>query len=175
MPIESTPVNRQDTIVLEHPYRNLTEATCQERQLQYNKSNESMPQHGNAGGPGYGVNKPEPQPSPEATEADWVFVPPSAPSITNSSTSSGGANDPQPKELTASTLQLHNMLLEKGPVERIWERRESGSVIAQKGANTRASNDSTDPLGSWAPVQNAAESDIFAAGSWADSPRPPVL
>lgn len=179
MAVDPIPVKRQDTIVREHPSRNVIEATFEERHRLYNKSNESVAQRGEAGRATQGM-KPEPCPSPDA---DWVVVQPAL-SITDSSgVSSGEANNHRAstpgagQELTAKKLQLHNMMLEKGLPERIWEKEGHRSVIAKKGkgTTTRASNNSVDLTGPWVPISNSDESDIVAIGSWADSPLPPGL
>lgn len=187
MAIEATPMKHQDTSILEYLFQSPIEATSEERQLRYNKSNDSAAQHAKAGGSGDDRNKSEPHPSPDIIEFDWVVLPQSAPSITDSGISSGDANGPRVSplndspELTADVLRVHNMKLEsmmseRGLSERLWDQEGRGSIIAQNGTVTQSSNDSVDLLGGpWAPAEHLAESVFFGVGSWVDMPRPPVF
>ena len=187
MAIEATPTKRQDSSILEHPCRSPIDATFEERQLRYNKSNDSAAQHAKAGGSGDDRNKSEPRPSPDVIESDWVVLSQSAPSITDSGNSSSDVNGPQASplndspELTVDVLRVHNMKLEsmmseRGLFERLWDQDGRGSIVAQNGTVAQASNDSVDLLGGpWAPAEHLTESVFFGVGSWVDMPRPPVF
>lgn len=158
--------------VIEHPSRHVVEPHTDEGHRHHGLAHESATARAQAGGSTSSpVTNSLPPPVRKLSSSSWEFVQHSdaPPSLTTSAPSIATAvqnneareSDEKYRDLTASTLSAFN----KG---NQLEMGAKPSMKAKKGTATRASNDSDEPMGAYAPGEGYRDPDISGAGAWAD-------